>query len=109
MYSTTLHSDGLETSSLSLKFIANEKHFRNGNNMRLRCTATISRMYTMSNEALAVAEVKLKDSGLHISENLSQVRDTASSIARMNSKWNIWLNWCFCLLCSLLSLKYHRT
>ncbi|CAG2103736.1 unnamed protein product [Medioppia subpectinata] len=107
MYSTTLHSDGLETSSLSLKFIANEKHFRSGNNMRLKCTATISRMYTMSNEALAAADVKT--SGLHISENLSQVRDTASSIARMNSKWNIWLNWFFCLLCSLLSLMYRRT
>lgn len=29
-------------------------------------------MYTMSNEALAAADMDLKSSGLHISENLSQ-------------------------------------
>jgi hypothetical protein len=40
--------------------------------MRLKCTATISRMYTMSNEALVAGEVDMKSSGLHISENLSQ-------------------------------------
>ena len=48
------------------------KHFRNGNNMRLKCTATISRMYTMSNEAMAANDVDMKSSGLHVSENLSQ-------------------------------------
>ncbi|GFY44992.1 uncharacterized protein TNIN_62901 [Trichonephila inaurata madagascariensis] len=52
-HSTTLHSDSLETSSLSLKFMVNEFHFRGGN-MKLKCTATISRVYTMSNEELVL-------------------------------------------------------
>ena len=50
---STLHPDGLETSSLGLRFTASEKHFRHGS-MKLKCTATILRVYTMSNEALAL-------------------------------------------------------
>ncbi|XP_054167273.1 uncharacterized protein LOC128964661 [Oppia nitens] len=48
---TTVHSNGLETSTLGLRFIVTEEHFQSGN-MKLKCTATISRMYTMSNEEL---------------------------------------------------------
>lgn len=46
-YSTLTHDDGLETSSQGLRFIINEKHFQEGN-MKLRCTATISKGYVMS-------------------------------------------------------------
>ncbi|RWS26121.1 hypothetical protein B4U80_07266, partial [Leptotrombidium deliense] len=56
-YLNTLHTDGLETSTLGLRFIVNEKHFQQGN-MKLKCTATISRVYAMSNEALVLGERK---------------------------------------------------
>ncbi|GIY59521.1 ig-like domain-containing protein [Caerostris darwini] len=70
-HSTTLHSDGLETSSLSLKFMVNELHFRRGN-MKLKCTATISRVYTMSNEELVFGTgLRQQASGLHITEKSS--------------------------------------
>jgi hypothetical protein len=73
-YSTTLHADGLETSSLSLRFRAQEKHFLSGN-MRLKCTSSISRLYNIKNEAQLIiynSGDKQQSSGLHISENLSQ-------------------------------------
>ena len=48
---TAMYTDSLETSSLGLRFTVTEKHFRHGS-MKLKCTATILRVYTMSNEAL---------------------------------------------------------
>ncbi|CAG2112197.1 unnamed protein product, partial [Medioppia subpectinata] len=78
-YSTTLHADGLETSSLSLRFKAQEKHFvTTSGHMTLRCTSTISRLYKIKNEAQLILYNKndklQQQSGLHImnSENLSQ-------------------------------------
>ncbi|XP_064468823.1 uncharacterized protein LOC135383160 [Ornithodoros turicata] len=79
-YSATLHGDGLETASLCLRFIVTEEHFRDGN-MRLKCTATISRVYTMSNEELVFGGAggsHLK-SGLHASENTSRARGGANN------------------------------
>ncbi|KFM68176.1 hypothetical protein X975_03295, partial [Stegodyphus mimosarum] len=73
-HSTVINSDGLESSSLSLRFVVNEMHFREGN-MKLKCTATISRVYTMSNEELVFRQ---QSSGLHIMENLSHVRNSSS-------------------------------
>lgn len=55
MYKTAIYSDSLESSTLGLKFTVTERHFKHGN-MKLKCTASISRIYTMSNEALAVGE-----------------------------------------------------
>ncbi|GIY67209.1 uncharacterized protein CDAR_118911 [Caerostris darwini] len=69
-YSTTLHEDGLETSSLSLKFVAKDKHFVSGT-MRLRCTASISRIYTMSNEEMFRGG-RQQSSPLQITENGSK-------------------------------------
>ncbi|XP_040073463.2 uncharacterized protein LOC8033250 [Ixodes scapularis] len=79
-FSTTLHGDGLETASLGLRFVVTEDHFRDGN-MKLKCTATISRVYTMSNEELVFGGSggRHQKSGLHISENTSRVRDTSST------------------------------
>lgn len=82
-YSTTLHADGLETSSLSLKFIASEKHFHD-QNMRLRCTATISKMYTMSNEELFLGG-RQQTSTLHITEKLGRekpIKNRSSTSAK---------------------------
>jgi len=74
-YSTTLHADGLETSSLSLRFKAQEKHFLSDGNMRLKCTSSISRLYNIKNEAQLIiynSGDKQQSSGLHISETLEQ-------------------------------------
>ncbi|XP_035221866.1 cell adhesion molecule 3-like isoform X3 [Stegodyphus dumicola] len=69
-HSTTLHEDGLETSSLSLKFVAKEKHFIN-QNMRLKCTASITKDYVMSNEEMFVGG-RQQSSTLQINENESR-------------------------------------
>ncbi|CAG2165425.1 unnamed protein product [Oppiella nova] len=78
-YSTTLHADGLETSSLSLRFKAQDKHFlTTSGHMTLKCTSTISRLYKIKNEAQLILynknDKQQQQSGLHImnSENLSQ-------------------------------------
>ncbi|XP_076348257.1 uncharacterized protein LOC143245889 [Tachypleus tridentatus] len=77
-HSTTLHADGLESSSLSLRFVAREFHFIKGN-MRLRCSATIPKVYTMSDEELVVGgHLQQSSELLHISENTSKVKDSAS-------------------------------
>uniref|UniRef100_A0A2L2YQC1 Ig-like domain-containing protein n=1 Tax=Parasteatoda tepidariorum TaxID=114398 RepID=A0A2L2YQC1_PARTP len=77
-HSTTLHADGLETSSLNLRFAVNDQHFRSGN-MKLKCTATISRVYTMSNEELFFGSgLRQQTSGLHITENMSHVQNRSS-------------------------------
>ncbi|GBM04309.1 hypothetical protein AVEN_146187-1 [Araneus ventricosus] len=77
---TVHHSNGLESSSLSLKFVVREHHFRGGN-MKLKCTATISRVYTMSNEELVFRQ---QNSGLHILENASRVRNSCSRLVCSN-------------------------
>lgn len=69
-YSTTLHEDGLETSCLSLRFVAKDKHFVEGA-MRLKCTASISRMYTMSNEEMFIGG-RQQSSTLQVPENESK-------------------------------------
>ncbi|XP_077562834.1 uncharacterized protein LOC144178688 [Haemaphysalis longicornis] len=82
-YSTTLHADGLETASLGLRFVLTEDHFRGGN-MKLKCTATISRVYTMSNEELVFGSStggRHQKSGLHISENTSRVRNASRTLS----------------------------
>ncbi|XP_054719077.1 uncharacterized protein LOC129228422 [Uloborus diversus] len=85
-HSTTLHPDSLETSSLSLKFIVREMNFRGGN-MKLKCTATISKVYTMSNEELVLGTgLRHQTSGLHITENMSHVQNS-STIVKTSTQW----------------------
>ncbi|GFS97621.1 uncharacterized protein NPIL_546102 [Nephila pilipes] len=93
-YSTTRHADGLETSSLGLKFVVTSKHFLNGN-MKLKCTATISRIYTMSNEEMVFGG-RQQTSGLHISENMSRMRDSATQNPAV--RWTVALLASCCLL-----------
>lgn len=84
-HSTTLHADGLEISSLTLRFVVSEPHFRSGN-MKLKCTATISRIYTMSNEELVFGMgLRQQTSGLHITENMSHVQ--SCSIRLCSVQW----------------------
>lgn len=77
IFSTQADAEGLEVSSLALKFILTDKHFNHGN-LRLRCTASIGMMYNMRNEVLIASETQdeleksLSTGGLRVSENLSQ-------------------------------------
>ncbi|XP_013785025.2 uncharacterized protein LOC106469117 [Limulus polyphemus] len=72
-HSAILNADGLESSSLSLRFVVKEHHFVN-RNMRLRCSATIPRVYTMSDEELVVGgQLQHASELLRISENVSKV------------------------------------
>ncbi|XP_076310457.1 uncharacterized protein LOC143225262 [Tachypleus tridentatus] len=78
-YFTTHHDDGLDSSSLSLKFIVTEDHLRNGN-MNLKCESSVLRSYVMSNEELVMGGHH-QASGLHISENLNHDVPDSTSIA----------------------------
>ncbi|XP_035221865.1 uncharacterized protein LOC118194771 isoform X2 [Stegodyphus dumicola] len=84
-HSTTLHEDGLETSSLSLKFVAKEKHFIN-QNMRLKCTASITKDYVMSNEEMFVGG-RQQSSTLQINENESRAQSSKSGCADYFLHW----------------------
>ncbi|XP_064468840.1 uncharacterized protein LOC135383197 [Ornithodoros turicata] len=79
-YSTTLHGDGLETASLCLRFMVTEDHLRDGT-MKIKCTATITEVYIMSNEEVVFARQngRHQKEGLHASENRSRVRGSTSS------------------------------
>ncbi|CAL1280667.1 unnamed protein product [Larinioides sclopetarius] len=97
-YSTILHEDGLESSSLSLRFVARDKHFVN-QNMRLRCTASISRIYTMSNEEMFVGG-RQQSSPLQITENGSkgEVRPKAEDAQVQSSSDGSVFSFCHWLL-----------
>ncbi|GIY87014.1 uncharacterized protein CDAR_231391 [Caerostris darwini] len=106
-HSTTLHSDSLETSSLSLKFTVSEFHFRGGN-MKLKCTATISRVYIMSNEELVSGTgLRQQTSGLQITENMSHVQ-SSSTIMAWTSLWTISLCLMFCTMYKFTSTGIER-
>ncbi|GFQ73684.1 uncharacterized protein TNCT_355601 [Trichonephila clavata] len=63
--------------------------------MKLKCTATISRIYTMSNEEMVFGG-RQQTSGLHISENMSRMRDSATQNPAV--RWTVALLASCCLL-----------
>jgi len=104
--STQQDNEGLEISSLALKFILTERHFNHGV-MRLKCTASIGRMYTMRTEVLVVSgdEEEQESYRLKAIENLSQVRSSAASHHRHPHLSNVlMLVWSFVLF-FLLSIS----
>lgn len=70
-----LHQDNLETSSLILRFMALDKHFRSGV-IRVKCTATV--VHTTSNEAILRGESTDKNIEYYQGENLSQSNGSAT-------------------------------
>lgn len=72
-HATSVHDDGLESTSKTLKFTASEEHFKHGI-MRIRCTSTLSpRSYPMSNEIVFTAEgLPHQSSGLHLKKSVNQ-------------------------------------
>ena len=73
----TTDRDGLETSTLGLRFKVRDKHFRTSGDLKLKCTATIATIYWKSNEesvqgvraqSALVSESRLsRNSGTHSS------------------------------------------
>ena len=57
-FATTLLPNKMETSTLSLRFMAQKEHFRNGI-LKLKCVATIPTVYRLSQET--AAEIHLRD------------------------------------------------
>lgn len=53
-HSTTLHSDGLESSSSSLQFTIQPNHFggQKGQLLRIKCLSSLAKMHTLSSEVL---------------------------------------------------------
>lgn len=94
-YSTTLHADGLETSSIGIQFSLEPTHFRKGGSvLRLKCLATFAKMHSLANEAqifrqrteqLEEPNNRLEEQLPEISENLSQGK---FEIERSSSKFN---------------------
>ncbi|XP_075675561.1 uncharacterized protein LOC113798609 isoform X2 [Dermatophagoides pteronyssinus] len=67
--------ENLETSSIQLRFIALDEHFKSGI-IRVKCTSTVIRMHTMSNEIILRTEIPMtSDKYLDnfFSENLNQI------------------------------------
>ena len=73
-HSTTLYSDGLESTSLSLRFKTKEKHFASTGSMTVKCRSQILGVYRIENEAQLIIynSVDKQQQSSGFSENLSQ-------------------------------------
>lgn len=58
-YKQFVGREGLETTSLNLQFVVQQKHFKRGN-MKLKCLATIATVYTTNNEKSYEGERQIK-------------------------------------------------
>ncbi|PRD30214.1 UNVERIFIED_CONTAM: hypothetical protein NCL1_27105 [Trichonephila clavipes] len=63
-----LYKNGMESTRLRLRFTVKHRHFQM-NEMRLRCTATLSEVKTMSSEALEAEISEQQMSDLHVDFN----------------------------------------
>lgn len=73
-------ADGLETSTLGLRFKVREKHFRGSGDLKLKCTATIATIYWKSNEE-SVQGVRAQSA--LVSESRSS-RNSGNNLFQMN-------------------------
>ncbi|CAL1262909.1 unnamed protein product [Larinioides sclopetarius] len=77
-YKPVRYPDGQVTSILGLRFAVRTDHFLR-DEMRLKCTATLSKVINMSSEETLVGSSQ-QSSGLHISENTGAVINRGSTI-----------------------------
>ncbi|XP_022237894.1 uncharacterized protein LOC106478571 [Limulus polyphemus] len=82
-YELQTYPNGLKASLLGLKFVVRGHHFHKGE-MRLKCTATLTKVIHTSSEEVFVGGNQ-QSSGLHVSENGSAV--AAVSISLRQSCW----------------------
>ncbi|XP_022238905.1 uncharacterized protein LOC106457325 isoform X2 [Limulus polyphemus] len=82
-------------SVLGLKFRVRQEHFLS-DGLRLKCTATVSRIIGTSSKELTVGNLR-HSSGPHVSENSGSALNKGSSCYVQ-----VWLFWCFvAILCSI--------
>lgn len=96
-FATTLLPNKMETSSLSLRFMAQKEHFRNGI-LKLKCVATIPTVYRLSQET--AAEIYLKDddrNGAGGQERGKKGRKESSS--RMSAGESSFFHYSMCFPC----------
>ncbi|XP_042896375.1 uncharacterized protein [Parasteatoda tepidariorum] len=77
-YKPVRYQDGQATSILGLSFPVRTDHFQR-DEMRLKCTATLSKVINMSSEETLVGSSQ-QSSGLHISENTGAVINRGSTV-----------------------------
>lgn len=73
-HSTTLHSDGLESSSSSLQFILNANHFGGpkGQLLRIKCLSSLIKMHTLSSEVLVFRAAQYTSDQPHHPKSLNE-------------------------------------
>ncbi|XP_076370278.1 uncharacterized protein LOC143256662 isoform X2 [Tachypleus tridentatus] len=82
-------------SVLGLKFRVRQEHFLS-DGLRLKCTATVSRIIGTSSQELTVGNLR-HSSGPHVSENSGSALNKGSMC-----RVQVWLFWCFvAILCSV--------
>nr|XP_046909744.1 uncharacterized protein LOC124491162 [Dermatophagoides farinae] len=89
--SHVIHDDNLETSSTRLRFVALDKHFKSGI-IRVKCTSTVIRMHTMSNEIILRTEIPMtSDKYLdnYLSETLSQIPNDGGQSYRQRKQQSL--------------------
>ncbi|GIZ04164.1 c2-set_2 domain-containing protein [Caerostris extrusa] len=82
------YNDGMVSTRLRLKFIVKHRHFQT-NEMRLRCTATLSEVKTMSSEALEAEISEQQMSDLHVDVNTGAV--SSKSLHRFEEYNPLWV------------------
>ncbi|XP_022239918.1 uncharacterized protein LOC106458084 [Limulus polyphemus] len=90
-YDLQTYPYGLKASLLGLKFIVRGHHFHKGE-MRLKCTATLSKVINTNNEEVIIGGNQ-QSSGLHVSENGSTVPAVGITL-----KQSCWITVTFVLL-----------
>lgn len=67
----TLYNDGSVSTKLGLRFVVKHRHFQK-NEMRLRCTATLSKVRRMASEVLEAEISEQHMSDLHVDFNTGE-------------------------------------
>ncbi|XP_022248835.1 uncharacterized protein LOC106465265 [Limulus polyphemus] len=90
-YEPKVYTNGQKASLLGLKFVVRGHHFHKGE-MRLKCTATLSKVIDTNSEEIIVGGNQ-QSSGLHVSENGSTVKNVGIIIRQ-----SCWITVTFVLL-----------
>ncbi|GFS79642.1 c2-set_2 domain-containing protein [Nephila pilipes] len=83
-----VYNDGMESTRLRLRFTVKNRHFQR-DEMRLRCTATLSEIKTMSSEALEAEISEQQMSDLHVDFNTGAV--SSKSLQRYEVYNPVWV------------------
>ncbi|GFS94566.1 ig-like domain-containing protein [Nephila pilipes] len=83
-YPPLLHPDGEETSVLGLRLRVQPKHLDANEEVRLKCTATLSRVINVRSDERTVGG-NHRNSGLQVAENYGKVSERSRSSSRLSA------------------------